>query len=190
MLLVSWINMETIIWKELEKERAHLNINVHLCFVLFCYASAFSRGKQYVLGLSISPSVRPSVWSLKYPLSTCSWVCWPIRPTVTILQHVQPSVQPSVRPERLPGICQVPHRGNGLIFCMLMYLDHLQNWLVYSHGLLIFLILALFWLSEMHQIWGFPALPEERMNAILQNLNFWQFFAICIFDFVLFWLGI
>ena len=29
-----------------------------------------------------------------------------------------------------------------------MYLDHLQNWLVYGHGLLIFLILALFWLMK------------------------------------------
>ena len=28
-------------------------------------------------------------------------------------------------------------------FCTLVYLDHLQNWLVYGHGLLIFLILAL-----------------------------------------------
>ena len=34
--------------------------------------------------------------------------------------------------------------GNGLKFCMLMYLDHLQNWLVYGHGLLIFVILAFF----------------------------------------------
>ena len=108
---------------------------------------------------------------------------------------------PSVRPERFQGICQRTHRGNGLKFymlvyldhlqnwlvcatvcwffkfwhyfvlvkrvkfgvsghfpenawrnglksCTLMYLDHLQNWLVYGQGLLIFLILALFWLSE------------------------------------------
>ena len=30
------------------------------------------------------------------------------------------------------------HGGNGLKFCTLMYLDHLQNWLVYGHSLLIF----------------------------------------------------
>ena len=30
------------------------------------------------------------------------------------------------------------HCGNGLQFCMLMYPDHLQNWLDYGHSLLIF----------------------------------------------------
>ena len=50
------------------------------------------------------------------------------------------------------------HGGNGLKFSMWMYLDHLQNWLVYGDGLLIFLILAPFWLSETHQILGFPGI--------------------------------
>ena len=36
---------------------------------------------------------------------------------------------------------------------MLMYPDHLQNWLDCDHSLLIFLIVVLFWLSEMGQIW-------------------------------------
>ena len=63
-----------------------------------------------------------------------------------------PSLRPSVRPERFPGICRRTHGGNGLKSYMLMYLDHLQNWLVYGHSLLIFLILALFWLSETGQI--------------------------------------
>ena len=94
------------------------------------------------------PSVRPSVRSLKYPLLTCTWVRWSTRPTLTVLRHVRPSV----RPERFPGICRRMHGGNGLKFYILMYLYHLQNWLVYGHGLLIFLILALFWLSEMGQI--------------------------------------
>ena len=39
--------------------------------------------------------------------------------------------------------------------CMLMYLEHLQNWVDYGHSLLIFPILALFWVREMVQIWGF-----------------------------------
>ena len=90
-------------------------------------------------------SVRPSVQSPKYPLSTCTWVRWSIRPTVTVLRHICPSV----RPERFPGICQRTHGGNGLKFCMLMYRDHLQNWLDYGHGLSIFLLLAPLWLSEM-----------------------------------------
>ena len=45
-----------------------------------------------------SPSVRPSVRSLKYPLLTCTWVRWSTRPTVTVLRHVRPSVRPSVCP--------------------------------------------------------------------------------------------
>ena len=38
---------------------------------------------------------------------------------------------------------------------MLMYSDHLQNRLDFGHGMLIFLILAPFWLSETGQIWDF-----------------------------------
>ena len=49
---------------------------------------------------------------------------------------------------------------------MRMYLDHHQNWLVYDDGLLIFLILALFWLNEMRQIWGFQAFPGEHMEGM------------------------
>ena len=39
-----------------------------------------------------------------------------------------------------------------LYFGMLMHPDHLQNWLDVGHRLLIFLILAAFWLSETGQI--------------------------------------
>ena len=115
------------------------------------------------------PSVRLSVRSLKYPLLTCTWVRWSTRPTVTVLRHVRPSV----RPERFPGICRRMHGGISLKFYMLMYLDHLQNWLVYGHGLLIFLILALFWLSETGQIWGFRAFPGERMERMAWNFARW-----------------
>ena len=118
---------------------------------IVCYAPAFRRRRHYVFGLSVRPSVR----SLKYPLLTCTWIRWSTRPTVTVLRHVRPSVRPSVcpsvRPERFPGISRRTHGGNGLKFCTLMYLDHLQNWLVYGHSLLIFQILALFWLSESGQ---------------------------------------
>ena len=147
------------------------------------YASAFRRRRHYVFGLSVRPSVRlsvrPSVRSLKYPLLTCTWVRWSTRPTVTVLRHVRPSVRPSVcpsvRPERFPGICRRMHGGIGLKFYMLMYLDHLQNWLVYGYGLLIFLILALFWLSETGQILGFRAFPRERMEEMV-----WNFARRCI----------
>ena len=68
-----------------------------------------------------------------------------------------------------PGISQRTHVGNGLKFCMLIYLDHLQNWLIYGHGLLIFLIFALFRLSEMGQIWGFGAFLGELMEGMTCN---------------------
>ena len=139
----------------------------------FFYAPAFRRRRHYVFGLSVRPSVRPSVRSLKYPLLTCTWVRWSTRPTVTVLRHVRPSVCPSVRPERFPGICRRMHGGISLKFYMLMYLDHLQNWLVYGFGLLVFLILALFWLSETGQIWGFRAFPGERTKGMAWNFARW-----------------
>ena len=117
-----------------------------------CYASAFRRRRHYVFGLSVRPSVRPSV-----------------------CPSVRPSVCPSVRPERFPGICRRMHGWIGLKFYMLMYLDHLQNWLVYGYGLLIFLILALFWLSETGQILGFRAFPGECMEEMV-----WNFARRCI----------
>ena len=141
------------------------------------YASAFRHRRHYVFGLSVRPSVR----SLKYPLLTCTWVRWSTRPTVTVLRHVRPSVRPSVcpsvcpsvRPERFPDIFRRMHGGNGLKFCMLMYPDHLQNSLVYGYGLLILLILALFWLSETGQNWGFRAFPGERMEEMAWNFACW-----------------
>ena len=75
-----------------------------------------------------------------------------------------------------PGISWRTHGVNGLKFCTLMYLDHIQKWLVLGHGLLIFVILALFWLSETGQIWGFRAFPGERMEEMAWNFACW-----CIF---------
>ena len=72
-----------------------------------------------------------------------------------------------------PGISRRTHGGNGLKFWTLMYLDHFQNWLVYGHGLLIFLILALFWLSETGQIWGFWVFPGEHMEEMSWNFARW-----------------
>ena len=134
-----------------------------------CDASAFRRWRYYVFGLSVRSSVR----SLKYPLSTCTWVCWSIQPTVTILRHVHPSVCPYICPERFPGIYRGKHGGNGLKFCILMYLDHLQSWLDHGHGLLICLLLAPLWLSERGQIWGFWAFPGERMEGMVWNFACW-----------------
>ena len=71
-----------------------------------------------------------------------------------------------------PGISRRTHGGNGLKFCTLMYLDHLQNWLVYGVDLWIYLILALFWLSETGQIWGL-SYHGERMEGIAWNFACW-----------------
>ena len=129
-LLICSISIATGIW---------------FCFVMPPPLGA--RGIMFFGCPSVRPPVRSSVRSLKYPLLACTWVRWSTRPTVTVLQHVHPSV----RPERFPGICPRMQGGIGLKFYMLMYLDHLQNWYVYGHGLVIFLILALFWLSETGQ---------------------------------------
>ena len=83
------------------------------------------------------------------------------------------SVRPSVHPERFPGICRRTQGGNGLKFCTLMYLGHLQNSLDYRLGLLIFLLLASLWLSEMGQIWGFRAFPGEHMVGMAWNFACW-----------------
>ena len=58
---------------------------------------------------------------------------------------------------------------------MLLYPDHLQNGSDYSYGLVIFLILVLFWLSEMGQIWGFQALenPLRKCPEILHADVYW-----------------
>ena len=72
-----------------------------------------------------------------------------------------------------PGIFRRTQGGNGLKFCMLMYLGHIQNWIVYGLGLLILLILALFWFSETGQIWGFRAFPGERMEGMAWHYACW-----------------
>ena len=50
-----------------------------------------------------------------------------------------------------------------------MYPNNLQNWLDIGDGLLIFLNLAAFWLSELGQIWGFQAFCWERRGGIAWN---------------------
>ena len=131
------------------------------------------------------PSVRPSeAWNTLFwpvhgsigpPDQPLPFYSMSVRPSVrpSVCPSVRLSVRPSVRPERFPGICRRMHGRISLKFYMLMYLDHLQNWLVYGHGLLIFLILALFWLSETGQIWGFRAFPGERMEGMAWNFARW-----------------
>ena len=80
-----------------------------------------------------------------------------------------------------PGISWRTYGGNGLKYSMLLYPDHLQNWLDYGYGLVIFLILVLFWLSETGQMWGFLAFsgkPIEEMAWILNADVSWPLSAL------------
>ena len=137
------------------------------------HASAFRRRRHYVFGLSVRPSVCPKPEIPSFDLYMGPLVHPTNRNRFTACPSVRPSVCPSVRPERFPAICRKTHGGNGLKFYILMYLDRLQNWLVYGQGLLIFLILALFWLSETGQIWGFRAFPGECMEEMASNFARW-----------------
>ena len=103
------------------------------------------------------------------------------------------TASPSVRPERFPGICRRMHGGNGLKFYMLMYLDHLQNWLVYGHGVLIFLILALFWLWNGWNL-GFPGIsrrihwgngPKFCTLTYLDHFQKWLVYGHSLFIFLI-----
>ena len=108
--------------------------------VYLFYASALRPRRHYVFGLSVRPSVRPKPEIPSFDLY--------MGPLVHRTNRNHFTACPSVRPERFPGICRRMHGGIGLKFYMLMYLDHLQNWLVHGCGLLIFLILALFYLVK------------------------------------------
>ena len=86
----------------------------------------------------VRPSIRPKPEIPSFHLYVSSLV----HPTNRDRFAACPSFCPSVRLERFPGICRRTHAGgDGLKCCMLMYLGHLQNWLDYGHGLLIFLLL-------------------------------------------------
>ena len=63
--------------------------------------------------------------------------------------------------------------GNDLKYGVLLYPDHLQNWLDYGNGLVIFLILVLFWLSETGQIWGFQAFSGKPIEEMAWNFACW-----------------
>ena len=120
---------------------------VHL---IYFYAPAFRCRRHYVFGLSIPPSVRPKPFWRHFDL---------------------------VKRVKFGGFGLSGERmeGMGWLFCMLMYLDHLQNWLVYSYGLLMFLFLALFWLSKTDQICGFRAFPGESIDGMA-----WHFVCWCL----------
>ena len=60
---------------------------------------------------------------------------------------------------------------NMVCYCILT--DHLQNWSAHGYSLVIFLILALFWLSERGQFWGFHAFSGKPMEEMAWNFACW-----------------
>ena len=121
------------------------------------------------------PSIRPSVRSPKYPLSTCTWMVWWTNGLSDQLWPFSACLSVRLHPERFPGIFRRAHGGNGMKYFMLMYLDHLQNWLDNGHGLLIYLPMAPIWLCKTCQIWGFRVFSREHMAGMA-----WNFVCRCI----------
>ena len=64
------------------------------------------------------------------------------------------------------GIFLRAHGRSGLKFDMLMYPDHLWNWLHMDRDLLVLLILAPFWLSETGKICTFQVFSWQCMGGI------------------------
>ena len=135
----------------------------------FC-SSAFRRRRHYVFGLSVRPSVRPKPEITYFHLYMGPLVHPTNRDGFTACPSVRPSGEVSGHlPENAWRECSEIFHVN--VSCM--YLGHLQNWLDCGHGLLIFLLLASLWLSEMCQIWGFRAFPEEPMVVMAWNFACW-----------------
>ena len=66
---------------------------------------------------------------------------------------------------------------------MLMYPDHLWNWLHFGHGLLIFLMLAGFWHSETGQICIFQIFSWECMEGMGYIMSCWTILTTFRSDF-------
>ena len=69
------------------------------------------------------------------------------------------------------GIFFRMHGRNGLKFDNLIYPDHLWNWLQSGHGLLLFFIMASFWLRETGQMYSFQAFSWQCMGGMGRNLS-------------------
>ena len=84
---------------------------------------------------------------------------------------------------------------------MPMYLDHLQKWFDYGYGMLVILILALFWLSGTGHIWvcsHFRQNPLKKWPEILhadvswsppERIRLWSQFVVFCLIWALFWVS-
>ena len=101
------------------------------------------------------------------PSEAWNTLFWPVHGSVGPPDQPWPFYSMSVRPSIRSSVCRSVRRGfrafagermeemawNVSRWCILTTFRT-----VHGHGLLIFVILALFWLSEMGQIWGFRAI--------------------------------
>ena len=71
-----------------------------------------------------------------------------------------------------PGFSYKKHEGSGLKFDKLIHPDHLWNWLHSGHGLLVFLIMAPFWLCQTGQMCSFQAFSWQCMGGMGRNFSF------------------
>ena len=86
---------------------------------------------------------------------------------------------------RFPGIFLRPYWRSSLNFGILVYLDHLQNWLDFGHILLIFLFLAPILLNETGQTLAFCAFSSECVLGITWNLVCWCIVTTSRTDYIL-----
>ena len=111
-------------WSDIYPTRSRRNVSDPCRFDF--YASAFRRRRHYVFGLSVCPSVRPKPEIPSFDLY--------MGPLVHPTNRNRFTACPSVRPSgEVSGHLPENAWREWLKFYMLMYLDHLQNWLVYGH---------------------------------------------------------
>ena len=97
----------------------------------------------WVVPPSVCPSVCPSESRNTLFKSLHGSVGPSDQPWPFLRLPIRPSARTSARPSgQVSGHSLRTHGVDGLKYCMLMYPDHLKNWLAYGHGLFIFILFA------------------------------------------------
>ena len=149
--------------------------------VVVCRFSSFWRHFDLVkqVNLGVSRHFTESAWEV-WPEF---WHADVSRPPSELMRFWSQSVdfpflEPLLRSEtgQIWGFCAFflrTHGRNDLNFGMLMYPDHLPNWLDFGCSLLIFLFLAPFLCCETGQMRGFCTFSWERMGEMAPILAYW-----------------
>ena len=164
------------------------------CHILFCFAYLTLQAPGTVCFRVVRPCIRPPVRLSvrlfvrpKPEIRSFHLYMGPlVHPANRDRFSACPSVRLFIRPDWFPGISWGTHGGNSLRFCVLMYPDHLPNWLGYGYDLLIFLVLAPLLLSETGQIGGFRTFPEKCMEGVAWNCACWYILITVQTDWIYF----